>query len=110
MYINFDLKENKYKNIISNAKKFSNFRQRCKEFLKNNGINHDKFTVVEHDSELGYISEQIVLNYLKNNLDLSKFNINHWKEQFNFSKIENILYICRLKIKRYRKLYKLWNL
>ena len=91
MYINFDLKENKYKNIILNAKKFSNFRQRCKEFLKNNGINHDKFTVVEHDSELGYISEQIVLNYLKNNLDLSKFNINHWKEQFNFSKIENIL-------------------
>ena len=56
MYINFDLKEDKYKNIISNAKKFSNFRQRCKEFLKNNGINHDKFTVVEHDSELGYIS------------------------------------------------------
>ena len=44
MYINFDLKENKYKNIILNAKKFSNFRQRCKEFLKNNGINHDKFT------------------------------------------------------------------
>ena len=72
MYINFDLKENKYKNIILNAKKFSNFRQRCKEFLKNNGINHNKFTVVEHDSELGYISEQIVLNYLKNNLDLSK--------------------------------------
>ena len=34
MYINFDLKENKYKNIILNAKKFSNFRQRCKEFLK----------------------------------------------------------------------------
>ena len=31
------------------------------------------------------------MNYLKNNLDLSKFNINHWKEQFNFSKIENIL-------------------
>ena len=30
MYINFDLKEDKYKNIISNAKKFSNFRQRCK--------------------------------------------------------------------------------
>ena len=46
MYINFDLKENKYKNIILNAKKFSNFRQRCKEFLKNNGINHNKFTVV----------------------------------------------------------------
>jgi hypothetical protein len=44
------------KSIYKKADAFSLFRDTCKKYLGDVQMNFDKFTVVEHDSYIGYIS------------------------------------------------------
>jgi len=78
------------KDIMNKAKKFSEFRKDCKEYLEEVGKNYDKFTKVEHDSISGYLSEHAISEYIKNNFN-SIQTIELWKDQFNIAKIKDII-------------------
>ena len=42
---------------IAKADRFSDFRNACKEYLGDYYKQNDKFTTVEHDSYIGYLTE-----------------------------------------------------
>jgi len=50
-------------------------------------MNYDKFTVVEHDSFIGYISEYVIRKYIKDYLPKTNFNVLSWEE---YCDIKNI--------------------
>jgi len=71
------------------AQEFSDFRELCKKYLSKVGKNWDKFTVVSHDSFIGYITENAIIKYLK---EIYKtISIETWEEQFDMEKIKQIV-------------------
>lgn len=69
----------KDKALLERAEKFSKFRDECKSFLTDVDMNYDKFTIVSHDSYIGYISEAVIRDYLSSNLPTS-FKVKSWEE------------------------------
>lgn len=63
--------------LLVKADEFSKFRENCKNYLTRVGMNYDKFTMVKHDSIIGYISEYIVAQYLRDNLP-NGFIVSSW--------------------------------
>lgn len=89
MWEYIDISKEDSKIIMEEAQKYSELRSKCKQFLIDNNKDYDKFTAVKHDSQIGYISEKFVINYIKK---LSGFNkIRKWGEMFNIDEINRIL-------------------
>lgn len=63
------------------------FRIRCKNFLTKYNKNYDKFTIVSHDSFIGYISELRIKLYLEE----KGLSVISWRELFDIRRILNIL-------------------
>lgn len=75
--------------LFKKAERFSDFRIKCKEFLRKNGKEYDKFTVVEHDSSVGYISESLIADYLRSNyVDIE---VSTWENRYNIRRVIDIL-------------------
>lgn len=82
--------EGEYKrNLLDNAKFFSDYREKCKRFLAQHGAGYDKFTVTENDSLSGYISEEIVRDYIDKKLNVK--SVVTWHQNFDFDIIDSIL-------------------
>ena len=84
----FKVKLENYNKIKSEAEEYSNLRMDCKNFLKKHNLDFDKFTIVKHDSEIGYIAEKFITNYLKKH---TKYEIMQWSDNFDLYKIKSIL-------------------
>ena len=78
--------------IFEKAEAFSEFRERCKRYLDGLGLNFDKFTVVDHDSYIGYISESVIKEYLKKNIPYRDFEVLSWSDTCNMYEIYNAVY------------------
>ena len=76
--------------LINRANRFSVFRSQCKQYLANNGILHDKFTITEFDSFLGYVSEELIANYLRNKYR-GRVCVSKWQDQFDMDHIRAIV-------------------
>ena len=75
--------------LFKKAQRFSEFRKECKEFLKKHGKEYDKFTVVKHDSSVGYISESLITDYLRSNY--AGIEVSSWENRFDLKRIIDIL-------------------
>lgn len=83
--INFKL----YDSLYKKAENFSDFRERCKKYLTEADKNWDKFTIVKHDSIIGYLTEYAFSKALE-----SKFpdiKISSWEDQFDMRSIIEII-------------------
>ena len=78
------------KQIINRAKQYSLFREECKKYLIDNGINHDKFTITEFDSFLGYVSEAFIADYIRGKYH-GRVCVSKWQDQFNLGMIQKIV-------------------
>lgn len=76
-------------NLYEKAIKFNEFRKNCKNYLNNHKMNFDKFTIVDHDSIIGFVSESIVSDYIKNTY--SNVEVFSWDDQFDIERITNII-------------------
>ena len=83
-----EVKLDDYNKNKSEAEKYSNLRMDCKNFLKKHNLDFDKFTIVEHDSEIGYIAEKFITDYLKK---YTNYEIIQWSDKFDLYKIKSIL-------------------
>ncbi|MGX7078727.1 hypothetical protein ACWOBP_00835 [Gemella parahaemolysans] len=99
MWKHFNVSKEDSKIIKEEAQKYSELRTRCKKFLEKNNMKFDKFTVVNHDSHSGYISEKYVLDYIQK---LSGFKIRNWGEMFSADEINRILELDKPKLKEIR--------
>ena len=78
--------------IFNKARRFSEFRVKCKQYLRKNGKEYDKFTVVEHDSSIGYISEYLISDYLKSTYrDIEVYT---WENRYDIKRIIDIVNSC----------------
>jgi len=75
--------------LFNKAQKFSDFRIKCKQYLRKNGKEYDKFTVVEHDSSVGYISESLITDYLKSNY--KDIEVYTWENMYDMRRIIDIV-------------------
>lgn len=75
--------------LYEKAVEYNLFRGSCKKYLRNVGIDYDKFTMVEHDSIVGFVSEEIVLNHLKTTYP--NISVSGWDDQFDLDRIKNII-------------------
>lgn len=75
--------------MFQKADNFSVFREDCKTYLSQVGKNWDKFTLVSHDSFVGYLSEKVFISFLQQKFP--HFKISSWEGQFDMRKIINII-------------------
>lgn len=73
------------------AKTFSEFRQQCKQFLTARGAGFDKFTMVAHDSYVGYITERVIRDHLLASFAECIHSVKAWDEQFDLERIGRII-------------------
>ena len=88
------MKEIKIKNLdelIKKAKEFDSFRITCKNFLTKKNICYDKFTVVDHDSKVGYISESAICDYIIEQLKDTDLVVERWEDNFNKNEIDRVI-------------------
>ena len=71
------------------AESFSKFREQCKNYLSSVGKNWDKFTIVSHDSFIGYITENAIKKYIESKFKGAK--VVTWEEQFDLKLIIKII-------------------
>ncbi len=77
--------------MIAQAKAYAFLRKRCKEYLASKNIEFDKFSIVEHDSFTGFITENFIYHYLKKHFEKEDVSIHKWEEQFEIKRINRIL-------------------
>lgn len=77
------------KELFEKAHRFVEFRSKCKVYLKEAGKDFDKFTIVEHDAFVGYITEYLIAEYLNKRYNFIK--VSTWEQNHNIRKIINIL-------------------
>lgn len=75
--------------LIIAAHGFEQLRNNCKNYLSKFELNFDKFTVVPHDSFIGYITEYFLRGYI--NSRYSAGSVNTWESRFDISRVINIL-------------------
>ena len=85
------IKINDVQILVDEAESFSKFREDCKNYLSENGLNYDKFTVVNHDAIIGYISEKTIIDYLKKQLKGIDVTIESWEERSDLDKVKRIV-------------------
>jgi hypothetical protein len=77
------------KQLFDKANRFVDFRTKCKDYLKEGGIDFDKFTIVEHDAFIGYITEKLIAKYLSERYDF--LVVSTWEDEYNIREIITIL-------------------
>lgn len=99
---------------LIDAKNFEAFRNDCKTFLANQHLNFDKFTIVQHDTFIGYVTEWSIKEYLSKKYASKIAAIQIWEETFDLAKVKNIIASVRateedvVYVKRY--FYDQWDL
>lgn len=73
------------------AKNFEQFRNNCKAFLANKHLNFDKFTIVQHDTFIGYVTEWNIKKYLLEKYASKISIIEVWEETFDLPKVKHII-------------------
>lgn len=77
--------------MITKAKRFSDFRDRCKSYLQTHGRCYDKFTVhPEYDSIIAYLTENFIVKHLRS-ISKGCFSVGKWQDQFDLDYIEYII-------------------
>ncbi len=79
------------KSLIKKAKAFEKLRNDCKSYLTQTNQNFDKFTIVTHDSFIGYITEFLVKKHLEEEYSDKGIKVEAWDEQYDISKIKAII-------------------
>ena len=75
--------------LFQKAKTFESFRNQCKKYLQEVNMNFDKFTIVGHDSFLGYVTEATISDYISKHFNNVK--VSSWENNHNIKKIINII-------------------
>ncbi len=75
--------------LFQRAKAFEDFRNNCKVFLAKHNRNFDKFTVVSHDSLIGYITEKRIKHYFE--ISFPNCKVLSWDENFDIRRIMSII-------------------
>jgi len=86
--------EIKYKltdELISKATAFEIFRSKCKAYLISKGKGYDKFTMVSHDSFIGYVTEHIMKSEMLANYGSLISDVICWEDNFDLDRIEKIV-------------------
>lgn len=81
-------------NLIATAYRFETFRTNCKNFLNKHDLSFDKFTVVSHDSFVGYITEYLLRDYIATTYASHGLVIDTWENKFDIKRILNIIHIA----------------
>jgi hypothetical protein len=77
------------KELYEKAHRFVEFRSKCKNYLKEVGKDFDKFTIVEHDAFVGYITEFLIAEYLNKRYDF--LSVSTWEYNHNIREIIKIV-------------------
>lgn len=86
--------EIKYKltdELIAQANEFESFRSRCKKYLILKGKGYDKFTMVSHDSFIGYVTEHIMKSEMLSNYKSLISDVVCWEDNFDLHRIDKIV-------------------
>ncbi|MFA6428197.1 MAG: hypothetical protein WCW02_01485 [Candidatus Buchananbacteria bacterium] len=70
---------------------FQKFRNECKAYLAKHGIDYDKFTIVEHDGYIGFISEWVLSQYIRDEFHDAIKECSPWEDKFDLKRIERII-------------------
>lgn len=73
------------------AEKYDDFRKKCKAFLTENNCNYDKFTVVSHDSFIGYITEKSIIKYLREKYSPCGLHFYGWEDIKETRQLQQII-------------------
>ncbi len=79
------------KSLINKARDFEALRNDCKSYLTQENQNFDKFTIVSHDSFIGYITEFLVKKHLEEQYGEKGILVQAWDEQYDILKIKSII-------------------
>lgn len=77
--------------LIIAAYGFEELRINCKKYLSQFDMNYDKFTVVSHDSFIGYITEYFLKGYISSKYKAVGVKVESWESVFDIAKIRTIL-------------------
>ncbi len=77
--------------MIFAAYGFEHFRNDCKTFLAKHGKNYDKFTVVQHDSIIGFITEATIQRYISELYKKDNVKVTTWEQNFDIEHIKRII-------------------
>jgi len=86
-----DLKIKLEKEIILKAHEHENLRNDCKDYLSKAGKNYDKFTMVSHDTFIGYITEWAIKNYIQKCGKDKEIEVTSWDDDYDIAKIKAII-------------------
>lgn len=70
---------------------FENFRIKCKEYLFNHNKGFDKFTIVSHDSYIGFITELLIKDFLLSEYNSFVTSVEAWEEDFDRARLDSIV-------------------
>ncbi|WP_026399569.1 hypothetical protein [Acholeplasma equifetale] len=80
------------KELQQAAVNFENFRADCKNYLRRVGLCYDKFTVVAHDSYVGFITEIYIRELIEWKFGDRGFITRTWSDNFDLDEINRIVY------------------
>ena len=77
--------------IIFAAYGYEQLRKNGKNYLTILGKNYDKFTIVEHDSFIGYITEYAIKEYINESYQKDSIKVISWDAKFDIDRIKEII-------------------
>lgn len=77
--------------LIAKANDFEKFRSRCKQYLVTKGKGYDKFTMVSHDSFIGYVTEHIMKSEMQTNYGTLISDVISWEDSFDLKRIDKVV-------------------
>ncbi len=77
--------------VFRKAKSFSKIRADFKTYLERRECCFDKFTITQNDSMLGFISEYILLDYIRRNYENAGLTAVSWESQFDMRRVIDIV-------------------
>jgi hypothetical protein len=77
--------------LVIAAYGFEELRNNSKKYLSQFDMNYDKFTVVSHDSFIGYITEYFLREYIGSKYKSEGVTVESWESIFDIAKIRSIL-------------------
>lgn len=76
--------------LMKEAENVSIMRGRLKEYLKDFGECHDKFTITKNDTFLGHVSESAIIGYLEERYG-DRLEIKKWSDNFDMKRINSAI-------------------
>jgi len=77
---------------ITKADRFSEFRDACKNYLGDYYLQNDKFTIVDHDSYIGYLTEYCIMQYISDKYSKDGFYAESWEKKYDINRLLAIVY------------------